>query len=85
MLGRVLVARFEQAVELFALNAVSRQLIPQFVAPALEAVGDVLEEQQAEDDVFILRGIDLAPEGVGRLSEHVGVAQIAGRYVGVRY
>jgi len=30
-----------------------------------EGVGDVLEEDQAEDDVFVLGGIHAAAEGVG--------------------
>ena len=31
----------------------------------LEGVGDVLEEDQAEDDVLVLGGVHAAPQGVG--------------------
>jgi hypothetical protein len=40
-LSRVLVAGFEQAVELFALDAVFREFGPQVIATAFEAVGNV--------------------------------------------
>jgi len=35
----------------------------------LEGVGDVLEEQQAECDVFVLGGIHAAAQRVGHLPE----------------
>ena len=35
----------------------------------LEGVGDVLEEDQAEDDVLVLGGVHVAAQGVGHLPE----------------
>ena len=35
----------------------------------LEGVGDVLEEDEAEDDVFVLGGVHAAPESVGHAPE----------------
>jgi hypothetical protein len=35
----------------------------------LKGVGDVLEEDQAEDDVLVLGGVHAAAEGVGHLPE----------------
>jgi hypothetical protein len=35
----------------------------------LEGVGDVLEEDQAEDDVLVLRGVEVATQLVGCLPE----------------
>ena len=34
-----------------------------------EGVGDVLEEDEAEDDVFVFGGVHAAPEGVGHAPE----------------
>ncbi len=51
----------------------------QLVAAGLEAVGDVLEEEQAEDDVLVLGGVDLAAEGVGGLPEGVGAGEVKWR------
>ncbi len=34
-----------------------------------EGVGDVLEEDEAEDDVFVLGGVHAAPESVGHAPE----------------
>jgi len=84
-LSRILVAGFKQAVELFARNAVFRQPGLQFVTTAFEAVGNVLEEQQAQNNVLVLGGIDLSTEGVGGLPQSVGVVQVAGHYVVVRH
>jgi YD repeat-containing protein len=84
-LGRVLIAGFEQAFELFAHDAVSRQFGPQVVAPAFEAVGDVFKEQQAQDNVLVLRSVDLPTKGVGGLPESVGVVEVAGHYVVIRH
>jgi hypothetical protein len=70
---------------LFARDAVFRQLGPQFVTTAFEAVGNVLEEQQAQDNVLVLGGIDLSTEGVCGLPQSVGVVQVAGHYVVVRH
>jgi hypothetical protein len=84
-LSRVLVAGFEQTAELFAFDAILRQFGPQVVTTAFEAVGNVLEEQQAEDNVLVLRGIDLPTERVSGLPKSVGVVQVAGHYVIVRH
>ena len=84
-LGRVLVAAFEQAFELLALDAVLFQFVFELVAPGLEGVGDVLQEEQAEDDVLVFRGIDGAPELVGGLPECVGVVEIGGIIGGIRH
>jgi hypothetical protein len=35
----------------------------------LEGVGDVLEEDQAEDDVFVLRRVHVIAQRIGRLPE----------------
>jgi hypothetical protein len=35
----------------------------------LEGIGDVLEEDQAEDDVFVLRRIHIVAEAVGHLPQ----------------
>src|ERR1700678_1967983 len=80
-LSRVLVAGFEQTAELFAFDDILRQFGPQVVTTAFEAVGNVLEEQQAEDNVLVLRGIDLPTERVSGLPKSVGVVQVAGHYV----
>ena len=75
-LGGVLVAVFEQAFELLAADAVASQLGLELVAAGLEGVGDVLEEEQAEDDVLVLGGVDLPAQGVGGLPEGVGVGEV---------
>jgi hypothetical protein len=80
-LSNALVAGFEQALKLFALDAVFRQLRPQLVATAFEAVGNVLDEQQSQDNVLVPGGINLPTEGAGGLPQSVGVAQVAGHYV----
>jgi len=41
----------------------------QLVAAGLETIGDVLEKEQAEDDVLVLGGVDLPAQGVGGLPE----------------
>lgn len=69
---------------MFALNAVFRQFGPQFVATAFKAVRKVLEEKQAQNNVLVLRGIDLPAKGIGGLPESVGVVQVAGCYVVIR-
>jgi len=42
----------------------------------LEGVGDVLEEDQVEDDVLVLGGVHAAAQGVGHLPELGFVADI---------
>ena len=44
----------------------------------LEGVGDVLEEDQAEDDVLVLGGVHAAAERVGHLPE-LGLVADVGR------
>lgn len=75
-LGGVLVAALQQAVELLAGDAVLRKLGPQLVAPGLERVADVLQEQQAEHDMLVLGRVDLAAQCVGGLPESVGVVEV---------
>ena len=75
-LGGVLVTVFEQAFELHARDPVGHELGIQFIAPGLERIGDVLQEQQAEDDVLVLSGVDLPAQGVGGLSEDLGSSQV---------
>ena len=47
----------------------------------LEGVGDVLEEDQAEDDVLVLGGVHAAAQRVGHLPELGLVADVGGRAV----
>jgi len=75
-LGGVLVAVLQQTFELRASNAVGGQFIVEFFAPGLERVGDVLQEEQAENDVLVLGGIDLAAQGIGRLPENFGTRKV---------
>lgn len=56
-----------------ALNAVCLKFLGQLPAACLEYVGDVLQEDQAEDDVLVPGGVDGATEFVGRLPERLGV------------
>jgi len=44
---------------------VARQLGFQFVATRLKAIGDVLEKEQAKDDVLVLGGINLQKQSLG--------------------
>jgi hypothetical protein len=50
----------------------------------LEGVGDVLEEDEAEDHVLVLGGVHAAAERVGHLPELGFVADGGGRGVGGR-
>ena len=77
-LGGVLVAALQQAFELRAGDAVGFQLGLELLAAGLEGVGDVLQEQQAEDDVLVLGGVDLAAQGVGGFPEDLGVGEVGG-------
>jgi len=58
------------------LHPVLGKLRLQLVAAGLETVGDVLEKEQAEDDVLVLGGIDLAAKSVGGFPERVGVGEV---------
>ena len=49
-------------------SAPSRLLGLELGVLLLEGVGDVLEEDQAEDDVLVLGGVHVAAQGVGRLA-----------------
>ncbi len=42
----------------------------------LEGVGDVFEEDEAEDDVFVVRGVHVAAELVGGLPESLLEAEV---------
>jgi hypothetical protein len=75
-LGGVLVAVFQQAFELRASDFVGFEFGLEFRAAGLERVGDVLQEEQAEDDVLVLGGVDLPAQGVGRLPEDFGSGQV---------
>jgi hypothetical protein len=59
-LGGVLVAVLQQTALLRAGDAVCGQFGFQLLAPGFERVGDVFQEEQAEDDMLVLGGIDLA-------------------------
>jgi len=54
----------------------------QFVLAGLETVGDVLEKEQAKDDVLVLGGIDLAAKRVGGLPECIGVGKVGNGFAG---
>ena len=54
----------------------------QLVAVAFEGVGDVLEEQQAEDDVLVLGGVHVAAQLVGGLPEGCLEAELAAAALG---
>jgi len=75
-LGGVLVAVLQQAIELWTGDAVGLQLGLQFLASRLEGVGDVLQEQQAEDDMLVLGGIDLAAQRIGGFPQDFGAGQV---------
>ena len=55
-------------VGVFGVGAVD-DLLLQLRVGLLEGIGDVLEEDQAEDDVLVLGGVHAAPEGVGHLPQ----------------
>ena len=74
--GNVFVPAFQQLFELLSLDAVLFQFGMEFVAAGLEGIGDVFEKQQPQDHVLVFGGIDLAPEGIRRLPESVGVGQV---------
>ena len=54
-------------------------------SPRLKGVGNVLQEEQAEDDVLVLGSVDLTAQGVGRLPEDLSVGQVGGGYVIARH
>jgi len=64
-LGGVLVAAFQQAFQLRAGDAVGFQFGLELVPARGERIGDVLQEQQAEYDVLVFSGIDLATQCIG--------------------
>jgi hypothetical protein len=47
----------------------------------LEGVGDVLEENQAEDDVFVLGRVHVVAQCIGHLPELGLISEITGRLV----
>ena len=52
-------------------------LVYQFLVLGLEAVGDVFQENQAKDDGFILRGVDIAPQHTGCVPDLFFKAKVA--------
>jgi hypothetical protein len=82
MLSGVLVAVLRQAFELGAGDAVGGQLGLEFVTPGVEGVRVVLQEEQAEDDVFVFCRVDLSAQGIGRLPENFGAGEVG--VIGVR-
>ena len=52
-----------------ARGAVSLELGEELGVLGLEGVADVLEEDQAQDDVLVLRGVHVVAQGVGGLPE----------------
>ena len=84
-LGSVLVAVLQQVFDLRPADAVGFQFVFELAAPRLKGVGNVLQEEQAEDDVFVLGSVDLTAQGVGRLPEDFGGGQVGGGYVIVRH
>ena len=72
-LGGVLVAVFEQLVEVLPLDAVLCQLFPQLDTAGLERIRDVFQKEQPEDDVLVFPRVDRAPKLVGGLPESVSV------------
>ena len=53
--------------------------------PHLKRVGNILQEEQAEDDMLVLGSVDLTAQGVGRFPEDFGVGQVGGGCVIVRH
>ena len=84
-LGGVLVAALQQAFDLRPADAFGFQFPLELAAPRLKGVGNVLQEEQAEDDVLVLGGVDLTAQGVGRFPEDFGVGQVGGGYAIVRH
>ena len=77
VLGGVLVAALQKRLNLVGRELVALQLGLQGVASRFKGVGDVLEEEQAEDDVLVLRGVHRAAELVGGLPEGVREIQVS--------
>lgn len=84
-LGGVFVAALQQAFEVLALDADVFQLLLELGTTRPEGVRDVLQKQKPKDDVLIFRGIDCAPQLVGRLPEDVSVIEIRGIVRRVRH
>jgi hypothetical protein len=63
-LGEIFVPAFQQRLELRAFDAVLRQFRFQLIAPRFERVGDVLQKEQAKDNVLVFRGVDLAAQSI---------------------
>ena len=84
-LGGVLVAVLQQAFDLRPADAFSFQFPLELAAPRLKRVGNVLQEEQAEDDMLVLGSVDLTAQGVGQFPEDFGVCQVGGGCVIVRH
>ncbi len=61
-LGGVLVAGFEQLLGRFTGQTLGREFRAEAAAALLERVLNVLEEDQAQDDVLVLAGVHRAAE-----------------------
>jgi hypothetical protein len=75
-LGGVLVGVVE--IDLGVVPLLGKALAATF----LEGVGDLLEEDQAEDDVLVLGGLDVATEQIGSGPEVCLEAEVGGGVVG---
>ena len=64
-LGGVLIAVLQQALGLVPGDAVGFQLAFELAPSRLKGVGDVLQEEQAKNDVLVLGSVDLSAQGVG--------------------
>ncbi len=80
-LGGVLVAVFQEGFKLLAGDSVGLELGFELFTARLERIGDVLEEEQPEDDVLVLSGVNLSTQGVCRFPERFGIGEVG---VGVR-
>lgn len=56
--GGVLVATLQEALRFRAGNALGREFLSKLWAASVKCVGDVLQENQSEDDVLVLGGVD---------------------------
>ena len=83
--GSVLVAVLQQAFDLRPADAVGFQFALEFAASCLKGVGNVLQEEQAEDEVFVLGSVALTAQGVGRLPEDFRVGQVGAGCVIIRH
>ena len=69
VVGGVLVAVFEEVVEAVGGDAFGSEFGFELASAGGEAVGDVLEEHQTEDNVLVLAGLLVATESVSGLPQ----------------